>query len=332
MTKKALKNLFIIIIGLLVLTSCSRQIKVGFLMDDSQTGRWVKDKEMFINKVENLGGETIVMASEGDAEKQLELARELLKQKIDVLVLVPTDLYKAAQIVKLAHQYKIKVVSYDRLIRNCNLDFYISFDNVNVGELQASYISRACPEGNYAIIGGAVSDNNSFMLRLGQLNVLQPLVERGDIKIVYDQYVSVWTPDEGYRLMQECLKTTPKISAVVAASDQLAAGAIRALEEKGLAGSVCVSGQDANLDACRRIVSGTQTMTVYKPIEAITNKAAEIAIHMAKEDACPTTSSSVNNGKRLVPALLLPSMIVNRETIDLTVVADGYLEEHNIFD
>jgi D-xylose ABC transporter substrate-binding protein len=330
MKRKYLHFAILVLFGLLVLISCSRKIKIGFLMDDSQTGRWVKDKELFIKSIEDLGGEVIFRASEGDPDLQLELANEILNQGVDALVVIPTDMYSAANIVKLAHKKEVPVISYDRIIKNSYLDFYISFDNVNVGELQAEYISGICPKGNYAIIGGAVSDNNAFLLRLGQLNVIQPLIERGDIRIVYDQYVNSWTSEEGYRLMKDCLKKTRAVDAVLAANDQLAEGALQAIKELKLNKIPAISGQDAESAACERIIAGTQTMTVYKPIEAIATKAAEITMQMIQEERIPKTFLSVNNGKHQVPAILLPAMIVNRETIDLTVVADGYFEEHNV--
>jgi D-xylose transport system substrate-binding protein len=322
---------FLVIIAITVfLSSCSKQVKVGFLMDESTGGRWVKDKELFIKHVEALGGKVVFRAAEADIPKQVELAREILNENVDILVLIPSDQYQSGKIVEEAHRKKIPVISYDRLVKNCDLDFYISFDHVNVGELQTQYITTICPSGNYAILGGAIYDNNAFFLRLGQLNILQPYVDKGDIKVVFDNYAKFWKPEEGYRMMKECLKKNKDIDAVIAANDRLAGGAIKALDEAKLGHKVYIAGMDADLDAVKRVFAGTQTMTVYKPIEAIAAKAAELAIQIVKENKIPQVNLSVNNGQKQVPAVLLPSMVVNRETIDLTVVADGYLEENNI--
>jgi D-xylose transport system substrate-binding protein len=299
-------------------------------MDFSTTGRWTKDKELFIKNVHDLGFEVVFRASEGDADKQFELAKEILLENVKVLVVIPSDMNAAATIVKLAHQHKIPVISYDRIIKNCPLDFYISFDNMHVGELQAQYLSTVCPKGKYAILGGAVNDNNSFLIRLGQLNVIQPLVQRGDIEVVFDEYAANWSVQEGYRLFKECLKKNHRVDAVLAANDQIAAGALKAMQEEGLNPLPYLSGQDADPDACKRIIAGTQTMTVYKPIEAIAAKAAEIAVQVVHEQQMPKAMLSVNNGQKQVPSILLPAMVVNKETIDLTVIADGYLKEHNL--
>jgi D-xylose transport system substrate-binding protein len=326
--------LIIVCIGLIIQGCGTNTVKVGFLMDDLKQERWEKDRDLFVQKVEELGGKVLLKVAEGDQEKQYEQAKELMREGIDVLVIVPVNMTSAANIVVTAHRAGIKVLSYDRLINNCNLDYYVSFDNVEVGRLQAEYLTTVKPQGNFAIIGGATSDNNSFLIRLGQLSVIQPLVERGDINIVYDQFVNEWDREEGYKHMRTCLdKAGSEIDAVLAANDALASGVIRALEENGLEGKVLVSGQDAELNAIQRIVSGTQTMTVYKPIEAIATTAAKIAVKLAKDNEPDTDIRlTVNNGKKLVPAVLLPSMVVNKETIKLTVVADGYLKEQKIFE
>jgi D-xylose transport system substrate-binding protein len=319
------------ILATLLFNGCKKETTIGLLMDSYEMERWVRDKDLFTMYVNDLGGKVITDVANGDAEVQLEQARKMLESGIDALVVVAVDQNEAAKIVDLAHRYNVRVLSYDRLIKNCDLDLYISFDNVEVGTLQANYLTRVCPQGNYALIGGAVTDNNSFLLKIGQMNVLQPLVERGDIRIVYDQFASRWTEEEGYRLMKECLELNNEIDAVIAGNDKLVTGALRAIHEKGINHPIYIAGQDAELLACQRIVGGEQTMTVYKPIEAIAAKAADFAIQLASGDKFTNLNLSVNNGKRMVPAVLLPPMIVNKETIRLTVVADGYLKENKIY-
>ena len=302
-------------------------------MDSLEQERWAKDRDIFLGKIKELGGETIYRLANGNADNQLEQARELLNKGVNLLVVIPVDQDKAADIVNVAHKNRVRVLSYDRLIKNCNLDFYISFDNVDVGRLQAEYLTKICPAGNFAIIGGAITDNNSFLLKLGQMSVLQPYVDNGAIKIVYDQYVSRWSAKEGYDKMKECLrKTNYNVDAVIAANDEIATGITAALEEVNLDGRIYLCGQDADLAAIRRIIAGTQSMTVYKPIEAIATVAARTSMDIARNELTTNTSLSVNNGKILVPSILLPAMVVNKETIKLTVIADGYLKENKIYE
>ena len=159
--------------------------------------RWENDRDFFVEKVQELGGTVEVRIADNDAGKQLEQAKELLTNGGDVLVIDPVDQFAAAEIVNEAHKKNVKVISYDRLIKNCKLDFYVSTDNVEIGTLQADYLTTIRPSGNYALIGGARSDNNSQFLYLGQMNVLQPLVEKGDIKIVYNEFTNDWKRKEG---------------------------------------------------------------------------------------------------------------------------------------
>ncbi len=331
--KRIIAMCMIILISIIITDSCSdKEVKIGLLMADYTQERWTKDKDLFVERANEKGVEVFVEVADNNADVQFEKAKELLDKGIDVLVLVPVDLYDAARIITLAHRYKVRVISYDRLIKNCNLDFYISFDNVEVGRLQAEYLTKICPRGNYVIIGGATTDNNSVLLKIGQMNVLQPYVERGDINIIYDQFVNSWTQEEGYKHMMKCMdENNVKINAIIAANDDLATGITKALEERKMPGMVYLAGQDADLAACQRIVSGKQAMTVYKPIEAIASKAADIAMVMAKGETFEQAQLTVNNGKRMVPALLLPPMVVNKETIKLTVIADGYLKENKIY-
>jgi D-xylose transport system substrate-binding protein len=320
------------ILAVILISGCNKETVIGLLMDNYDTERWERDKDLFTMHVSELGGQVITDVANGDAAVQFEQAKKMLEDGIDALVVVAVDQNEAAKIVELAHTYNVKVLSYDRLIKNCDLDLYISFDNVEVGTLQADYLTSVCPQGNYALIGGAVTDNNSFLLKIGQMNVLQPLVERGDIRIVFDQFANRWSEEEGYRLMKECLELNPQVDAVIAGNDKLVSGALRAIRENKKDRTLYIAGQDAELEACQRIVAGEQTMTVYKPIEAIAAKAADFAMQLASGDKFTSLNLSVNNGRRMVPAVLLPPMIVNKETIRLTVVADGYLKENKIYE
>ncbi len=332
--KKIISLCFMFAFAGLFFITCEnkKNAKVGFLMDTFIQERWEKDRQYFIEKVQEMGGDIIVEAAQGDPDKQLELARTMIEEGVNVLVVVPVNSQSAGEIVDLAHEWGIKVIAYDRLIKNANLDYYISFDNIKVGELQAEYLSTIKPAGNYALLGGPPSDNNSFLIRLGQMNVLQPLVEKGDVKIVYDNMAEAWLEEEGKKMMEECLnRTGNNIDAVLCANDALAQGVIKVLKKNDLAGKVLVSGQDAEIEACRNIVAGTQTMSVYKPIKAIAVTAAEAAVKLAKNGDLDNANLRTNNGKKMVPSVLLPSQVVNKNTIKMTVIEDEYVEEEDVF-
>ena len=314
-------SLILLIAGSILIQSCKPREKVpliGLMMDQYNVERWAQDTTYFIQNVNKLGGKVICLSANGDPDKQLEQAKQLIDQKVEVLVILPVDLKKAAEIVKLANQASISVISYDRLIQEANVNYYVSFDNVKVGQLQADYIKNRLQKGNVALIGGAYIDKNSFLLQFGQMGILQPYIERGDIKVVYNKMVKTWSFDEGYEAAKECLRNS-KVDAIICGNDLLARGAIKALEEKGLAGKVLVAGQDADSQARENIVRGYQTMSVYKSIEDLASNAARMAMDLAKGNTIFYATYTVNNGTKLVPSLLIDPISVNKGNIGMEI-------------
>lgn len=216
------------------------------------------------------------------------------------------------------------MLAYDRMINNADIDFYISFDNEKVGEMQAQSLVKRVPQGNYFLMGGSPVDNNARLFRDGQMKVLKPLIDSKKIKVVGDQWVDAWLPENALKIMENALTANGnKIDAVVASNDATAGGAIQALSAQGLAGKVAISGQDADLAAIKRINNGTQTMTVYKPISKLADNAANIAVELG-EGKQPKSNATLNNGTKEVPAWLLEPIAVDKANIESTVVADGF--------
>lgn len=287
-------------------------------MDQYNVERWAQDTTFFIQNVNKLGGKVICLSANGSSDKQLEQAKQLIDRKVDVLVILPVDLQKASEIVRLANQASISVISYDRLIQEANVNYYVSFDNVKVGQLQADYIKNRLQKGNVALIGGASIDKNSFLLQFGQMGILQPYIERGDIKVVYNKMVKAWSFEEGYNAAKDCLAKN-KVDAIICGNDLLARGAIKALQEKGLAGKVLVAGQDADSQARENIIQGLQTMSVYKSIEDLASNAARMAMDLAKGNTIFYATYTVNNGAKLVPSLLIDPISVNKGNIGMEI-------------
>ena len=307
------------------------KIKIGFSMDTLQEERWLRDRELFKKSVEALGAEVEILAANGDDALQISQAETLISQGIDLLVIVPHNAEATAAIVHRAHEAGIKVIAYDRLVKNADIDLYVSFDNEQVGEMQAKAITKLVPKGNYVYIGGAITDNNALLFKKGVFNVLQPLIDKGDIKIVYDQWTIDWNPENALANMEAALKANGnQIDAVIAANDATAGGVIHALTAQGLAGKIPVAGQDAELAAAQRIVEGTQTMTVYKPIQSLTEKVAQLAVNLAKGENIDA-NQKVNNGKIEVPSVLLAPIAVDRFNIDDTIIADGFHSRVDVY-
>jgi D-xylose transport system substrate-binding protein len=298
---------------------------IGFSMDTLKEERWQRDRDLVVARAEEMGARVIVQAANGNDALQNSQAENMLTQGIDVLLVAPHNGKTAAVIVEAAHKAGVPVIAYDRLILDSDLDLYVTFSPVRVGELQADYALKHKPKGNYVLIGGAPTDNNALLLRQGQMSLLKPPIDRGDVKVVSDQWAKEWQPMEALKIMENALtRNNNQVDAVVVSNDGTAGGAIQALAEQKLAGKVVVTGQDADLAACQRIVAGTQSMTVYKPIKVLAAKAAEVALLLADKKAVADKTSPVNNGKKDVPSILLEPIQVDKDNLVSTIIADGY--------
>jgi len=297
--------------------------KIGFSIDDLRLERWTRDRDYFIGAAEKLGAKVYVQSADASEQRQIAQIENLISRGVDVLVIVPYNATVLNSAIREAKKAKIKVLSYDRLILNADVDAYISFDNKAVGELQAQSIVQLKPKGNYYLLGGAPTDNNAKILREGQMKVLQPLIDKGDIKVVGRQWVKDWSASEAMSIVENALTANGnKIDAVVASNDATAGGAIQALASQKLAGKVPVSGQDADLAAVRRVIAGTQAMTVYKPLKTIATSAATLAVQLVRNEK-PAYNAQLNNGYKQVSTVLLKPILLNKSNVDV-LVKDGF--------
>ena len=332
-----MKNLVYNLLTLIFLSFCifsckpKDQIKIGISLGPLHE-RWEKDRDYLVENLEEKGAKVIVKEGNNNEATQKEQFLELIKEKVDVIIVVAINSETAGALVQVAKKNGVKVIAYDRLIKNCDLDYYVSFDNIKVGEMQADYLTRISPTGNYAILGGSPKDQNSTFLRLGQMNILQPLIIRKDINIVLDKNVDNWDPEIAYKIVDDYLKESKELDVIVSSSDRISEGVCKALTAHGMCGTILVSGQDAETEACKRIVEGRQTMTVYKYIESLANATTNIAIALAQDGSLPYSQTTISNGKIMVPSIQLPNMIqVTKENMRMTVIADGYLDEKEVF-
>ncbi len=313
-----------------IILAGKKPILIGFSMGVTREERWFEDRDLFIRRARELEANVSVTLSDYDINRQIAQIDNLISQGADVIVVIPADSEKISPVIEKAKQAGVKIIAYDRLIKNSDIDLYISFDNVKVGTLQAESILSIVKKGNFAYIGGSPTDGNAAMLKEGTMNVLEPYIKNGDIKLVIDKFTTDWKPEEAYKTIKEYLATGKSLDAVIAANDGTASGVIQALKEKKMAGKVPVSGQDAELSATQRIIAGTQTSTVYKPINSLAYKAAEIAVALAN-DRIPETTDVVDNGEKLVPSYLLEPIIVNKKNMMSTIVKDGFHTYEEIY-
>src|SRR5712692_4810619 len=292
-------------------------VSLGFSMDTLKEERWQRDKELVEKHSGEVGARLSVQVANGDDSQQIKQAENMLTAGVDVLIVAPHNGEVAAAIVEAAHKQGVPVISYDRLIRNSDVDLYISHQVVKIGEMQAKYLLDHVNKkpANFVIVGGAPSDNNALLLHQGQMNILKPAVDRGDVKIVTDQYAKEWQASAALNIVENALtQANNQVDAVVCSNDGTARGAIQALEGQNLAGKVLVSGQDADLASLQLIVLGKQTMTVYKPIEPLAYAAVEAAIKMARGEKVDS-KDTIDNGRKAVPSILQEPIAVDKNNI-----------------
>lgn len=307
------------------------KIVIGFSMATLKEDRWLRDRELFTAKAKQAGIDVLVSNANNDSQVQYEQVQDMIRKKIDVLVIAPQDRDDAAKCVAAAKDAGIPVIAYDRMIRNANADVYISFDTVKVGQLQANALVSAVPEGGYLMLNGSADDNNTSLSHEGCMDVLKKPIKDGKIKIVAETWVEDWRREGAYSFVSEQLKSHPdKINAIIAGNDSLAWGAIDALSEAKLAKKVLVVGEDADLAACQRIVGGTQYLTVYKPIEKLVDKTVETCKLLADKQKI-SFSRTINDGSYDIPYIMVDVIGVTKENIDDTVIKDGFQLKEDVY-
>lgn len=309
----------------------TKKVKIGLSLPTQREERWVRDKEKMEQVANELGAELIVKVADADMEEQITQVESLFTQGIDVLILAPHDASAAATLVEKANKEGVPVISYDRLITNTDkLAAYLSFDNEKVGELQGKFITEQVPEGNYIVMSGAPTDNNAKLFKEGAMKYIQPLVDAGKIKVVADQPVENWVPENALKIVEAALAANNnKVNAILAPNDGTAGAAIQALTAQGLAGKVAITGQDSEKSAAKRIMEGTQSMTIFKDTRELGKAAIELAIKLGSGEKIET-NGAVNNGSVDVPSVLLDPQVVIKDNLKSTLVDSGYISENDI--
>ena len=305
--------------------------KIAFLLPESKTARYeTQDRPLFEAKVKELCAECEIVYSNADqdASKQQQQAEAAITQGANVLVLDPVDSASAGAIVERAKQAKIPVVSYDRLILDADLDYYVEFDSAKVGQSQGEALVKALgdPKGKTIVmINGAPTDNNAKLFKEGAHSVL----DDSGVKIAKEYDTPDWSPDKAQQEMDQAITSIgkDKIDGVYAANDGTGGGAIAAMKGAGMDPTkIPVTGQDAELAAIQRILAGEQFMTVYKPIQPLVDAAVPVAIALAKGEDIPADlqNHEEDNGMKKVPTTKTETTAVTKDNVKDTVVSDGY--------
>ncbi len=313
-------------VGLIASASNAQEpVIVGVSWANFQEERWKTDEAAIVSVLDAAGATYISADAQSSAAKQLSDVENLIAQGADVIIIVAWDTDAIGPAVELAASEGIPVIAYDRLIENPNA-FYITFDNVEVGRMQARAILAASPTGNYVFIKGNAADPNADFLFGGQMEVLQAALDRGDIHNVGEAYTDGWLPANAQRNMEQFLTANNNnIQAVVASNDGTAGGVIAALEAQGLAGTVFVSGQDGDHAALNRIALGTQTVSVWKDARDLGRTAADVALQLAAGTPMADIPNAVTfsdgpHGVDMTSILLAP-IPITRDNLDVVIDA-----------
>lgn len=307
-----------------------KPIKIGISLPTQREERWVLDKESFEKVAAEAGVEIALQIADNDAARQQSQCENLISQGIDALIIAPHDGEAAKNIVEMAHEAGIPVISYDRLILNAEVDLYVTFDQFRIGQLMGEYMASNLEKGNIVILSGDPADNTSVPLKQGAISGIQGKLDSGDYVIVLEQECKDWQPNEALKHMENALTVgNNDIQGVIAPNDGTAGGVIQALAAQGLDGQVIVTGQDAEVDAIKRIIEGTQSMTVFFDVRDLAAAAFGAAVKLAAGED-PGATGSENNGKIDVPVLEFSPTAVTKDNYTELLIDSGYMNESDI--
>lgn len=326
----AKKNILIFLsIFLLINSGCEQknQLKIALMFPYTTGSRMNFEEKYFKDKAAELNCEAFVTDAKSDEATQRKQARELLDQGVKVLIIMAVNAYTAAEIVRDAHSRGAKVIGYDRIIFNSELDFYISHNNFDVGKYMAEYAFKIKPKGKYILLGGDKSDRNAIFVKTGQYHVLKPAIQSGNIQLLLDVYIEDWSRDNALNIMREYLRLSANNvpDVILGSYDGLAYAARDALDEAGITDEIIITGQDAEPQAIKNILQGKQTITIYKPLKPLAENAVITAVKLARGEM-PDTTTRIYNNRIWVPTLLFEPIVVDKNNIRETVIKDGLIQ------
>ena len=306
-------------------------IKIGVSLPTQREIRWVLDRENFEAAGDEQGVSVSVQIADNDAAKQQNQCENLISQGIDILIIAPVDGEQAKNIVEMAHSEDIPVIAYDRSILNCEVDLYVTFDQYTIGKLMGEYVAEHVDAGNIVVLSGDPQDPTCVPLKQGAMDAIKAKVDSGDYVIVSEQECKDWSASEAQKHVENALTSNNnEIAAVIAPNDGTAGGAIQALAAQGLAGITVVTGQDSEPDAIKRILEGTQSMTVFFDVRDMSRAAVTAAITIVNGGTVDTKGEVDNNGLIDVPTLGFPAKAVTKDNYKELVIDSGYMSEDDI--
>ena len=308
-------------------------IKIGMSFDSFVIERWQKDRDVFVSEARLRGADVNVQNANGDLTEQISQIEYLIEKDVDVIVIVAIDCDGLTDVVRKAKEAGIKVIAYDRLINNAEVDLYISFDNEKVGTLMGEALAESeLPNKKVLMLAGPLEDSNVAMIEKGFRSVM----DKHEIEIADIMHADGWKAELASAYINENIETLDGVDAIMCGNDMIATNVIRTLAENRLAGKIKIVGQDADLEACQRIVEGTQVMTVYKPVEKLARKAAQYACLMAEGEPFLSGENGkeyrmISDGTYLIPYVVLAPIPVDADNMKETIIDSGFHFEEDVY-
>lgn len=337
---KALVMAVILVLGAVTLTGCGNvvpevspkededdSIQIGMCFDSFVIERWEKDRDIFVSSARDLGAVVNVQNANGEIAKQIEQIEYFINKGVDAIVIVSIDADSLEAVVKKALNKGIKVIAYDRMINNSDVNLYISFDNEAVGKLMAqSLVDSGLERNRVLMLQGSPTDNNVEQVQNGFLSV----AEENAVEVFASMHCEGWRAEDASDFLYANPEILDEVDGIMCGNDNLATAVVRVLSENRKAGEIAVVGQDADLEACQRIVEGTQIMTVYKPVEKLAEAAAKATVSLIRGEKLDT-DTTIFDGTYNIPSIVLEPIPVTFENIDEMIIASGFHMKEEVY-
>lgn len=332
--KRIISLICIAVLFLVSLSGCEsakQNVKIGVSFGVGSATRWQHEKEYMEQQAKKLGADIEVRLNQTDKPKtQKQDCFEMIDNGIDVLIITPRDVNKVQEILDYAKEKNVPVINYARVVLGEKVDLFVGYDSSRIGQRLGQYLSEIVYDGDYIILQGDTGDNNAKLLYQGAMRYISPI--KDNINILLDAPVKDWSPDEAKKMVIEAVSSNNNnIDAILAPNDKIAGACVDALKELGISKHVVITGMDAEIDAAKRIVEGTQDVTIYMDLNELACTAVNEAVHMVKNETINVNSEFDNQSGSTIKANLITGQLVTKENLDKILIDNGYFTKEQVY-
>lgn len=332
--KRIISLICIAVLFLVSLSGCEsakQNVKIGVSFGVGSVTRWQHEKEYMEQQAKKLGADIEVRLNQTDKPKtQKQDCFEMIDTGIDVLIITPRDVNKVQEILDYAKEKNVPVINYARVVLGEKVDLFVGYDSSRIGQRLGQYLSEIVYDGDYIILQGDTGDNNAKLLYQGAMRYISPI--KDNINILLDAPVKGWSPDEAKKMVIEAVSSNNNnIDAILAPNDKIAGACVDALKELGISKHVVITGMDAEIDAAKRIVEGTQDVTIYMDLNELACTAVNEAVHMVKNETINVNSEFDNQSGSTIKANLITGQLVTKENLDKILIDNGYFTKEQVY-